>query len=238
MPRELRITLSIMAVVLVTASPLIFAAPAAAPTNYTYLAMALQLAPIPPTIHVRSYRMIRSPSASANALYVAGEIENGTNQPVFSALVTATFSDGAGVPLATQNAYAAFPRTDPGQRNPFRMLVLNPNVRINTVAFSVTFSGSAEPTYVPATVLSYSSRDAAGFEVVGEVRNDQANDVQDILVAATFYDSVGAVFDVAWNTADSALLTPGSRSTYTISTYNTSLNGLSYIVQAQGTLAL
>jgi hypothetical protein len=237
MLRELRITLSIMAVVLIAAAPLIFAAPAAAPTNYTYLAMALHVVPIPPTVHVRSYRMIPSPSASAHALYVAGEIENGTNQPVFSTRVIATFSDGSGVPLATQSTFAALPRTDPGQRNPFRMLLLNPHVGINTVAFNVTFSGSTGPTYVPATVVSHHVRDAAGVEVVGEVRNDQANAIQDILVAATFYDSVGGVFDVAWNNADIAPLAPGTRSTYTISTFNTSLSGLSYTMQAQGAFA-
>lgn len=46
--REVRITLAIMAVALIAASPLIFAAPASVPSNYNYLAVVFHIVP-PPT---------------------------------------------------------------------------------------------------------------------------------------------------------------------------------------------
>jgi hypothetical protein len=193
--------------------------------------------PVIPSVHVRSYRMSRSPSASAQALIVVGEIENGTNQPVFLTRVSGKFYDGFGTLIATQDTYALFNRTDPGQRNPFRMLLLNPPSSIVSMTFTLTPNSSSSLTYVPATVVSQQTRDNVGVEVFGEVRNDQAKDAKNILVAATFYDSVGGVFDVVWSDANISPLAPGALSTYKISTFNTNLNDMSYTVQAQGYLS-
>lgn len=190
--------------------------------------------PPSPTLHVRSSRMYTN---SSGTLYVVGEVVNGTTKPAFLVKVIAKFYDGFGTFVATEDTYAYLDRTDPGQLSPFRIILSNPPPGIVRADFTVTASASSFLAYVPATIVSNRTRDNAGQEIFGEVRNDQSRDVKSIQMVATFYDGAGNVYDVDWSYADISPLAPGALSTYKISTFDKHLIGLPYALQAQGYLA-
>lgn len=205
------------------------------PTDIPTLTPVPTATPIAPTVHVRSYRLI--PSSFGSSLYAVGEVENGTSKPVYDVHVIAKFYDGFGAFVATEDGYVVLDRTAPGQRNAFRIILSNAPAGIQSATFTLTSLSSSFLTYAPATIFSNRTRDNAGLEIFGEVRNDQAKDVKGIQVVATFYDGVGGVYDMDWSYADISPLAPGALSTYKISTFEPNLAGLTYVLQAQGYFA-
>jgi len=261
--RELRVTLALIAVVLIVGAPLIFAGPG--PANTNYLALVLHLVPptpIPPTatptraptltpsptrtpiptltptviptVHVRSYRTF---TVSTGSLYVVGEVENSTSKVAYFVQVIGRFYDASNALVATDSTYTFLTKTSPGQRNPFKLILSNAPAGITRIDLSVTSSSSSILNYQAATILSQLTRDNFGLEVFGELQNPHARELRSIELAVTFYDAVGNVYDADFGFPDISPLAPGAISTYKVSTFEDNLAGLAFIVQAQGYLA-
>jgi len=171
---------------------------------------------------------------SLGDLIVAGEIENGTNKPVYSVKVIGKFYDDSGVFLATEYTYALLTRTSPGQRVPFRLYLNNAPVGITHVDLTLSASASSFLVYYDVAVLSQQARDNSGVEVFGEVQNVAPKTLQNAKIAVTFYDGAGNVFNTDWGYATISPLPSGATSTYQVATFSSQLNGLPFSVQAQG----
>lgn len=188
---------------------------------------------IPPsTVAVRSHQSY----PRGNALYVVGEVVNNLNRPVYFVNVEARFYNAANELVATQDTYAFLVKTEPDQRNPFRLLVSYPPADIDHYHLSVlSWQDSSVLDYRPITVLSEQTRDNFGVEVFGEVRNDQPGEMEAVRVAVTFYGAVDEVVNVELDAPGSTTLAPGATSVYSVKAFN-SINFTKISVQAQGYL--
>lgn len=129
--RELRVTLAIMAVVLVLFAPAIFAAPAAAPTNYNYLAAVFHIVP-PPT-------PTTAPTATTAATATITPSPTRTPSPTIGPTATPT------LPPPSYNDCQADPNPNAAPHYPVRIMAINKAAETvtlkNVSAESVNLSG-------------------------------------------------------------------------------------------------
>lgn len=168
--------------------------------------------------------------------YVVGEVLNSRSAAVYVVRIAARFYDAADALVASEEGTTLLPMTAPGQKNPFKVGVSQAPATIVRYELSLSWSDVSQLVYRPATILSQQKRDNSGPEVFGELRNDQASNLLAIEVAVTFYDAAGQVSDVALGFPKTTTLAPGTKSDYTVSTFDGHLMFASYAVQAQGYL--
>lgn len=166
--------------------------------------------------------------------YIVGELLNGTNKPAYFVKVTATLYDAANQLIATDATYGYLTKTNTGQRNPFKIFVLNAPTNIDHYKLTLSSNSSSSLDYRPVTILSQFVRDNFGPEVFGELRNDEIKELKSIRVVATFYDAQGAVVMVDIGYPSVTTLAPGATSPYKVSTLEKDLVYSTFVVQAEG----
>lgn len=201
-------------------------APTATPTT------TIEPTPAPVEVIVRSSRSF----TRSTSRYVVGEILNNTPNPVFFAQITARFLDGAGQLIATEDSFAFLTRTNPGQRNPFQIILSNAPTSFASYSLSVSTSTSSVLNYRDAAVLTSQVRDNFGVEVFGDVRNPEVIEMRSVEVAVAFYDANGDVVDVDLGFTSPTTIAPGATAPYSVKTF-TEIAYASLSVQAQGYLA-
>lgn len=165
--------------------------------------------------------------------YVVGEVVNETGAPVYDVTITASFYDAANQLVAQVNGNAFLSQTNPGQTNPFKIVLRNNRSTITRHELSVSWNTRSDFGYQPVTVLSRQIRDNAGVEVFGEVRNDGTQALSFVQIAVTFYDSAGNVVHTESDFLVQETLAPGARAAYQVSTFRT-FEFATYAVQTEG----
>jgi hypothetical protein len=168
--------------------------------------------------------------------YVVGEVLNSRSAAVYLVKISARFYDAADALVAVEDANTIQTMTEPGQKNPFKIVLGKAPATIVRYELSLSWSDVSLVAYRPATILSQQKRDNSGPEVFGELRNDQASTLFAIQVAVTFYDAAGQVVDTDLGFPSTTILAPGSKSDYKVSTFDGHLTFITYAVQAQGYL--
>lgn len=177
-------------------------------THRIYLPIVRKGTQPPPTATVR---IVSSRTyTSGNTRYVIGEVINETGSPVYFVKVTAQFYDAANNLVAVDDANTFLAATQPGQRNPFEIALPNAPANITRYILSLSWDTSNALDYRPATIVSQQTRDNAGVEVFGELRNDQTRQLRGIEVAVTFYDAAGNVVQVELGSPGVTVLAPGA----------------------------
>jgi hypothetical protein len=165
--------------------------------------------------------------------YVVGEVVNETGVPVYDVTITASFYDAANQLVAQVNGKPFLSQTNPGQTNPFKIVLRNNRSTITRHELSVRWNTSSDFGYQPVTVLSRQIRDNVGVEVFGEVRNDGAQALSFVQIAVSFYDSAGNIVHTESDFLVQETLAPGARAAYQVSTFRT-FEFATYAVQTEG----
>jgi hypothetical protein len=103
MSRELRITLSIMAVVLILAAPVIFARPAAVPGNYSYLSAVFHIVPTPTPTPIPT----PTPPDISTLVIQLGQMKSGYVRDDWRAVTNADAAQTYANPKAAEAAFTA-----------------------------------------------------------------------------------------------------------------------------------
>jgi len=218
-------------------------------TKRVYVPIASANLSRPDTVRVRSERRY---TTEYGTLFVVGEVINEGTTPVYGVELEATFFDAAGQVIDTANGYARLEQTNPGQRNPFRLGLLNDPARVARHEVRVVNWETTSPyNPQPLTVVSQQTRNNDGLEIFGEVRNATAKTLESTVVVATMYDTKGNVVDVLPDlpydysagyrrTFDYTVryeMAPGSTSVYNLTPQQLSAPYATYMVQGEGFVA-
>lgn len=103
MARELRVTVAVMVVVLIAASPAIFAKPSAAPSNYNYLAAVFHVVPTPSPTPIPT----PTPPDISTLVIQLHEMKSGYVQDEFEAVTNAEAAKTYADPKAAAAAFIA-----------------------------------------------------------------------------------------------------------------------------------
>jgi hypothetical protein len=183
----------------------------------------------PTSVYITNYRL-----DTTFGPFIVGEVENATAKTVYMVIITARLYDASGDLVTTLQGASALNRIDPGQRSPFLVVgyASKPIVRAD---LTLSYSSTSVRRYTPLMIVSKEIQETpGGVRVVGQVRNNQPELVNEVRVVVTFYLPDGTIFLMLSNNADSYTLAPGAASTYVIDTGRTDLASLAYTVQAEG----
>lgn len=155
-----------------------------ADTNQVYMALVMQsFVPVDVTYHWCSFK--------GSPYSIVGRITNNTNQTIYNTRLTAQFFNKNGDLIYTLISTGYLPATFPGGTNPFEMsppweLRLDPYSHEVVVSID-SYDIENDPEYLPLTVVS-KNFDEYGDEpnwwgiLSGEIRNDNLDTIEDILV--------------------------------------------------------
>jgi hypothetical protein len=183
----------------------------------------------PNSVYITSYRL-----DTTYGPYITGEVENASTKTVYTVKITARLYDANGALVTTFLSSSALNRLDPGQRSPFFMLGYASSLIVRA-DLTLSWSATSVRRYAPLMIVSQEIQETlGGVRVVGQVRNNQPELVNEVRVVITFYLPDGTIFLMLSNNADSYTLAPGAASTYVIETGRPDVANLPYTVQAEG----
>jgi hypothetical protein len=143
-------------------------------------------------------------------LHTVGEVQNNTTGNVEWVKVVATYYDASGRVTNAHYNYVLLDVLGPGQKGPFK--ILTDNRPYSSYAFGVEYRPTSNPPATGVPVLSSDSWSEYGsLYIVGEVQNNTGSNVQYVQVIATFYDSLGQVTNVDWNSTMLRVLGPSQK---------------------------
>jgi len=168
-------------------------------------------------------------------MVVVGEVINGSPNTVFGVTVIATFYDNSGGLVGATQALAYLPATFPTQANPFRVALPNAPATVHSYQLNLRWDDISVANYDRPTIISENVSKDNGLTISGQLRNDHRSELRNIVVVATFYDSSGAVIDVAPGQSTVTTLPAAAITDYTIQARQ-AIPYTSYLVQSQGVL--
>jgi hypothetical protein len=155
-----------------------------------------------------------APYAEATSLYIVGELRNDSSSNVWSVRINATLRDSSGNAAGTGYSYAMIDTLSPGMTSPFRIIFPDPPA---WASYELTLTGdttSQQP--YPLEILNSTSH-FDGFDayhVVGETRNQYAEQRTWIAAYVTLYDDSGEVIGVDSGHTDPNHLNPGETASF------------------------
>jgi hypothetical protein len=167
--------------------------------------------------------------------YVVGEIINTTDSTVYDVTVNVQFTD-ADLFFTYKNSETLFENLPPNQVTPFKVSIRGLAEPIQFYEVTWAYSSSVYPDYRPLTIVSQQLHDNFGTEVYGIVRNDTLGTLYDVLVAITYYNSIGKVVDVYYTLLRGQIFPPGSETNFQIDTLIREGAYSTYHLQAEGTV--
>lgn len=165
---------------------------------------------------------------------------NGASAAVYNVRIIGTFYDAANNTVAAAESVAILPMTEIELPNPFK-LHLTSAPAFSRYELNLVWDDFSIITYYPLSVLSQDAeedKEAETLKVVGEIHNDSASPVENIVLEVTFYDADGQVVNVYTGAPDESALAPDQTSAYTIDVPDPGISFKRFWVQAQGALAL
>ena len=157
------------------------------------------------------------PALPESWLYTVGEVQNNTAGNVEAIKVVVTYYDASGKVTNADYAYVLLDVLSLGQKGPFKIYA--DNRPYSSYVFSLEYRPTSNPPATNVPVLSSDSWTdplSSWLHTVGEVQNNTGNNIQDVQVIATFYDSLGQVTNVDWDYTMLRVLGPGQKAPFKI----------------------
>ena len=155
-----------------------------------------------------------APYAGATSLYIVGELRNDSSSNVWLVRIDATLRDSSGNAAGTGYSYAMIDTLSPGMTSPFRIIFPDPPA---WASYELTLTGnttSQQP--YPLEILNSTSHfdGLDAYHVVGETRNQYAEQRTWIAAYVTLYDDSGEVIGVDYRHTDPHNLNPGETASF------------------------
>jgi len=159
------------------------------------------------------------PYSGSAYLYVVGEILNNTASNVEYTKIKVTLRDPSGNVVATDYSYSMIDTLSPETTSPFLVMFYDAP-EWSTYECSVTWDTTTQEPY-PMEVLNSASRFDSGdaYHVVGELRNQHAEERTYVKVLITLYDATGAVIGADYSYTEPHTLAPGETVSFDESVY-------------------
>lgn len=128
--------------------------------------------------------------------HIFGEVQNNGAQPLEFVKVIATYYNNVGTVIATESGYTLVDLVLPGTRSPFQILLSQQFApQVDHYSLEVTYRISSKQKPPGIQILSDSNyMDILGsLHIVGEAKNEQAQNATFINVIVTLYNQTGVV---------------------------------------------
>jgi len=159
------------------------------------------------------------PYSGSSSLYIVGEVRNDTGSSVDFVQISATLRDGSGTVVDSDYTYSDIDTLSPGMTSPFMVMFFDPPGWA-TYDLQVTWDTTTRQPYVLELLSSssyFDSHDA--YHVVGEIRNQYAEQRTFVKAYVTLYDAQGAVIGVDYAYTNPDALNPGQTASFDVEVY-------------------
>jgi hypothetical protein len=155
----------------------------------------------------------------SSSLYIVGEVINNTASNVRSVQISGTLRDTNGNVVDSDYTYSDIYVLSSGMKSPFLMIFFDPPPWA-TYELVVTWSTTSEQPY-SLEILNYNSYFDSydAYHVVGEIRNQYAENRTFIEAYVTIYDIHGKVIGVGSSYTNPYNLTPGQTASFDTEIY-------------------
>ena len=170
-------------------------------------------ATVPPGVHIRNNH---SAFESSSFLHIVGEITNNTSQPIWLVNVDVNIFDGDGSLLTTDLAFVGLDVLNPGVTACFDALVIDDYEGWETYEFEPVEYFEDPPSLPNISVFNTSTSTTSldWLKIIGQVRNEEDEDVENVFLHATVYDENGTVLDCDLGIANTTDLSSGQTSAF------------------------
>lgn len=155
-----------------------------------------------------------------NYHHIFGEVQNNGGQSLEYVKVTATYYNSTGTVIGTGYGYTLIDLVLAGTRSPFQIILLQTQLvaQVDHYSLGVTYHVSSKQKPPGIHILSNSSyTDILGYlNIVGEAKNEHAQNATFVNVVVTFYNQTGAVIGCADSYADPYDLSPNQTAPFHI----------------------
>jgi hypothetical protein len=153
------------------------------------------------------------------SLLIVGEVQNNTGHNIQYVLVIATFYDSLGQVTNVERNYTLLQVLGPGQKAPFKIWASS--LPYDSYTFSVNYDTTTDTPPTGVSVLSSDSWSEYGsLYIVGEAQNNNVDNVGDVRIAVTYYDSEGNVTNATSAYVPVTIVTAGQKACFKGSTEN------------------
>jgi hypothetical protein len=167
---------------------------------------------------------------------VVGEVKNTLSSNIKDVEIMATFYDSGNSVIGTAFTYADIDILKPNQKSPFELNSYPDIIAPSSIKLTVDYQVTTDQPFEGLVILNHtpSVDDLGYYKVVGEVKNSGADQVQDIKVICTYYDSAGKVIGKSWASTAFLYVSVGDTATFELSSYPRKFTPASYELQVQG----
>lgn len=153
---------------------------------------------------------------SIDYLVIIGEVQNNTSDYLEFVRVAANLFNGSGILVGTDFTYTTLDVLAPGDKTCFTLLLEEP-ANWSYVEFEApTYWTDADPLPAMTIIRGLEGYDS-GFDwyrIIGQIRNDSANNLEFVKAVATAYDGSGRVVDCDFTYVNADVLAPGAASSF------------------------
>jgi hypothetical protein len=175
--------------------------------------------PVPsPVVRVLSSNAF-VPYSGSTSWYIVGEVRNDTSANVQFVRISATLRDAGGNVVDSDYSYSMIGKLTPGMTSPFWIIFSDPP-SWSTYDLQVTWDTTSQQPYameILNSTLYFDSYDA--FHVVGEIRNQYAEQRTFVEAYVTMYDASGQVIGVDSTFTNPYDLNPGQTASFDSEVY-------------------
>jgi hypothetical protein len=175
--------------------------------------------PVPsPVVRVLSSNAF-VPYSGSSSWYIIGEVRNDTGSNVDFVQISATLRDGSGNVVDSDYTYSMIDTLSPGMTSPFRVIFSDPPGWVS-YDFQVTWDTTSRQPYALDILNSTSYFDSSdAYHVVGEIRNQYAEQRTFVKAFVTMYDAQGKVIGVDYTYTNPDTLNPGQTASFDTDVY-------------------
>jgi hypothetical protein len=159
------------------------------------------------------------PYAGSSYLYIVGEVRNDTGSNVRFVNISATLRDSGGNVVDSDYSYSMIGILNPGMTSPFRV-IFSDAPSWSTYDLQVTWDTTSQQPYALELLNSDSYFDSSdAYHVVGEIRNQHAEQRTFVKAFVTLYDATGQVIGVDYDYTNPYDLNPSQTASFDCEVY-------------------
>ncbi len=152
--------------------------------------------------------------------FIVGELKNNFNYPVEFVKVIARLYDSKGKLIDTDYTYSYLDVIKPGQKSPFKLLVLDDNIASRINRYSLEVSSRHADSALPKGLKIQRGEEGVNgygwYQLVGEVTNTGTRTAKFVKVIATFYNKAGKGIDADYTYTEPSDLAAGKTAPYKV----------------------
>lgn len=166
---------------------------------------------------------------------VVGEVQNTLSSNIEYVRIVATFYDSENTVIGTDFTYTDIDILTPNQKSPFELSSYPDKINPSSYKLSVDYQVTQDQPFQGLVILSHTpSVDGSGYhKIVGEVKNNGANQATYVQVICTYYDSAGIVIGKSFTFTDPYTISVGDTAPFELSSYR-EFTPANYELQVQG----